>query len=940
MIRRLWTRWLRRASALSPSGHRRRPEFRPHLKTLEERVLPSFVTAINTPTGTGPHGLAIGDFNNDGKLDVVTTNYNGTFSINTVSVLLGKGDGHFQNPKTLTPGKEPDAAAVGDLNGDGNLDIVVTNEQGNGTPGSGTLSVFLGNGNGTFHKAKTYDQSAGVDDVTLGDFNGDGKLDLIAANGTTHTLSALLNNGNGTFAAPINAVLTSGASTVALGDFNGDGKLDVVTTNGPGKGVAFLLLGNGDGTFSAAANLNNDLNPELAAVGDFNGDGKLDLAVGCGPGTGNPIDILMGNGNGTFKAFKPYATGSFPIALAVADVNGDGHPDLVTANGGNNANNISVLLNYGNGTFTAPLLFVADQNPVALAVGYFNNNGKPDLAGANADSNDVSVLLGENNGTFVAPRSSIVAGPGPVAMGDFNGDGFADLAVVTANPTIDVLLNNGDGTFRNGPVLTLPRPAGSVVVGDFNGDGELDIACTSTNSSGGGIVEVFPGHNNGTFASALTSTADNLNGNLAVGDFNGDGRLDLVATSSTGDLLISVMLGNGNGTFAAPLDTTDSAGPNSVAVADFNGDGKQDLAVTEETNTVSILLGNGNGTFAASTTYNVERDPNAVTAEDLNGDSHPDLVVVYFSETNAYVLLNNGNGTFAAPVSYGVGSDAVDVHVADINKDGHADIVVANDFSRNVSILTGTGTGTFNTAVYHTVSDGPEAVAVADFNRDGRLDLAVTNGYAGTVTTLLTPVATNLVINTPLVATSGQAFGITVTAVDASGNTLTGFTGTVRFKSTDTQAALPTDYTFAAGDQGVHTFTGVMLGTAGTRVLKVSEIGSVAVAGSAAVKVDAAAMFGFKLSAPANLTASVPFTLTAEAVDAFGNLISGYRGTVSFSSSNTGDASQLPANYTYTAGDSGKHGFSITLTTAGTRTLTVTDTLDGTLMGSITLSLN
>jgi hypothetical protein len=411
-----------------------------------------------------------------------------------------------------------------------------------------------------------------------------------------------------------------------------------------------------------------------------------------------------------------------------------------------------------------------------------------------------------------------------------------------------------------------------------------------------------------------------------------------VATNTSG--IIVVMLGNGNGTFAAPIEISSSDGPNSVTVADFNGDGKQDLAVTYNDNTVGILLGNGNGTFGAPTTYNVERGPNAVTAADLNGDGHPDLVVVYFFETNADVLLNNGDGTFAAPVSYGVGSDGVDVHVADINHDGIPDIVVANHLSRNVSLLTGTGTGTFNAAVNYTVSDGPEALAVADFNHDGKLDVVATNGYAGTVTALLTPVAQSLVVNAPLVTTAGQAFSVTVTAVDPSGNTLTGFTGTVHFKSTDPKATLPTDYTFVTGDQGVHTFTGVILDTAGSRMLKVSRVGSAAGTGIATVKVNAAAMSGFGLSAPANLTAGVSFTLTVEAVDAFGNLISGYRGTVSFSSSNRGDASQLPSNYNFVAGDHGKHGFSITLTTPGTRTLTVTDTQDGSLMGSITITVN
>ena len=311
--------------------------------------------------------------------------------------------------------------SAADFNGDGKLDLVVTESN----PDS--VLVLLGNGNGTFQAGVNYAVGASPLSVAVGDFNRDGKLDLAVANG--NNVSVLLGNGNGTFQASVNYAVGTGARSVSVGDFNGDGKLDLAVAN-VSSGNVSVLLGNGDGTFQTAVDYSVLTGPTGVAVGDFNGDGKLDLAVSLGnfDGTGAEVAILLGNGDGTFRAPVNYSTGRGPFAVAVGDLNGDGKLDLVVANA--YVNTVSVLLGNGDGTFRAHVDYSVGSFPVALGLEDLNGDGKPDLVLANEDSGNVSVLFGKGDGTFQT-AVSYAAGTSPqsVAAGDFNGDGRLDIAV-------------------------------------------------------------------------------------------------------------------------------------------------------------------------------------------------------------------------------------------------------------------------------------------------------------------------------------------------------------------------------------------------------------------------------------------------------------------------------------------------------------------------------
>jgi hypothetical protein len=318
--------------------------------------------------------------------------------------------------------------------------------------------------------------------VTVGDFNGDGKADLAVANGSSGTVTVLLGNGDGTFTAAAGSPITVGSRpvSVAVGDFNGDGKADLAVANYVDNTVT-VLLGNGDGTFTAAGSpivVGNG--PESVVVGDFNGDGKADLAVANNGD--NTVTVLLGNGDGTFTAAgSPIVVGNGATSVAVGDFNGDGKADLAVANYVDNT--VTVLLGNGDGTFTpaAGSPIVVGNGPGSVVVGDFNGDSKSDLAVANNGDNTVTVLLGNGDGTFTAAGSPIVVGNGAtsVAVGDFNGDGKADLAVANyGSGTLTVLLGNGDGTFAAaaGSPITVGNNASAVAAGDFNGDGKADLA--------------------------------------------------------------------------------------------------------------------------------------------------------------------------------------------------------------------------------------------------------------------------------------------------------------------------------------------------------------------------------------------------------------------------------------------------------------------------------
>jgi hypothetical protein len=408
-------RFASKARGPSPACKRPGGQARLIIEPLEERTVPSFFPAVNYAVGPGPNTVVVADLRGDGKLDIATANSGS----NTVSVHLGNGNGTFQRARNFVAGKGANYLAVGDFRGDGRLDLVTLNYTDN------DVSVLLGNGNGTFQASKNFFLPRGIHGdvqsprggVAVADLNHDGKLDLvITAEGVKYPqygyVDVFLGNGDGTFSPKATYLLSAPSPqySLALEDVLGHRTPDLIVAN-YSRNTISLFPGKGDGTFGTPLSIGTGPNPVGIAVGDLNRDGKLDIVVANSGST--TITELLNQGGGKFQAHN-YTVGRVPDGVVLADFNRDGKLDVATDNILDS--DVSVLLGNGNGTFQSAQSYRTNVTPWWIASGDFNHDGYPDLVTCNKSVNDVSVLI--NNRIWTAttvflsdPAGSNIAKP-------------------------------------------------------------------------------------------------------------------------------------------------------------------------------------------------------------------------------------------------------------------------------------------------------------------------------------------------------------------------------------------------------------------------------------------------------------------------------------------------------------------------------------------------
>lgn len=529
----------------------------------------SFAPVVTYPSG-GYRAIsgAVADVNGDDKLDFVVANAGGS-----VSILLGNGDGTFETPVTYsTGGNLPDYLVIADVNGDDRLDLVVANDCGSSALcASGTVAVLLGNGDGTFQTAVTYDSGGySAQFVAVADVNGDGKPDVLVANGcfsssdcTYGTVGVLLGNGDGTFRTAVTYSGGLGVRSVVVGDLNGDNKPDLVITNECATGdctygTVGVLLGNGDGTFQVPVLYSSGNETSLVTIADVNADGKPDLLVtnGClnsSDCTYGTVGVLLGNGDGTFQAAVNYASGDPDTwSIVLADVNGDGKPDIVVTNlCATNSNctygTVSALLGNGDGTFQAAATYMSGGNETqSVAVGDLNGDGRPDLLLSNCTTSGSFVCDNNSSPGLVGVLLNTSIGATETALASsLNPSNFGQAVTFTATVASQV--------FKGTPTGTVNFLDGATSIGSssLNSAGVATLSTSTLAIGTHGIAATYGGDSN--FGSStsqvlsqvvqgaivqLSRTSVNF-GNMTVGG-NGVKQGILVNLTNIGNVALNI----------------------------------------------------------------------------------------------------------------------------------------------------------------------------------------------------------------------------------------------------------------------------------------------------------------------------------------------------------------------------------------------------------------
>lgn len=786
---------------------------------------------IPSNASQGAYGLAVADFNHDGKLDVAFLQGLAPYGPFYVSVMLGNGNGTFAPPVnvfSLPTNDSGDGVLARDFNGDGKMDIAFT------IPQLNEIVVLPGNGDGTFGTAIVSPTALSPALMQTADLNGDGKLDVVVLDQSSNMVSVLFGKGDGTFGSETDYALGgTNPQDLALADLNGDHHPDIIVGDYDSETVN-VLLNDGTGKFATATGSPFSVGMQVLGleVADFNGDGKLDIATAgfgsCSPGP-STLRVSLGNGDGTFQVplapqcISGYAPSRHYSDNQPIDINGDGKPDIVFGNANNNE--IDVGLGNGDGTFTqavyvasqgvagAGISFVDGIGVADVAVADFNGDGLPDLLAAEYGGNrqgGISLLPAVRAGAFAAPGVFQSGGGGnfhTVAVGDFNGDGKLDAAVLSGEGNgggAGILLGNGDGTF--GPVTNTPGCNCSgefyswLDTASFHDNGVLDLLILANSGVQAGPpprVIVQYGVGNGTFGGEAQIYAASSPGDpyfypvgAAIGDLNGDGNPEIVVFSSYPNANFArlyVFVNDGGGGFGAPNiielgAQTANSDDRAVAIGDFNGDGKPDLM----THTVDLsnvehiffVAGKGDGTFAAPVDLGSYGDATQgiirYFAADMNGDGKLDLVGLGFGH-GVYVSLGNGNGTIQAAKEYTADQGFLtDMGIADFDGDGKPDVAVVGQCCggptgpQGLAVLRNNGNGTLAAALHPSIGETiPRSLAVGDVNGDGspdfimvisgssnQMDLAAVLNGASPVATLL-PASLNFgnqVINTTSLA--------------------------------------------------------------------------------------------------------------------------------------------------------------------------------------------